>query len=102
MAPRGLMEIPITLELGLAIRISSPKVLTSRRLGDAGSESVHLDPFAGCASVPTSFSFQSQTLVTTCSSARSYHELLTIPLTAGIAPDMKILCPTAVTVGTCP
>ena len=45
--------------------------------------------------------FQSQTLVTTFPSARSYQELPTIPLAAGIAPDNIMLCPTAVTVGTC-
>src|SRR5580658_10333088 len=100
-ALRDLMEMPITFDSSEAFRSSSPSVLTSRRLADAGSPSVHLGPFAA-GEAPTVCSFQSQTLVTTCPSARSYHVLPTIPLVAGIAPDMKMLWPTAVTVGDCP
>lgn len=99
-ALRDLMETPITFEASEAFRSSSPSVLTSRRLADAGSASVHLEPFAA-ACPPTVCSFQSQTLVTTCPSARSYQVLPTIPLVEGIAPDIKILWPTAVTVGDC-
>src|SRR5579885_982829 len=100
MAAHGLMETPITFESGCAFRNSSPTVLTSSRLGEAGSASVLLGPSCSC-SQPTVFTSQSHTLVTTLPDSRSYQAFPTIPLTAGIAPDMKMLCPTAVIVGTC-
>src|SRR2546421_12259610 len=99
-ALRALIETPMTLESSCALRSSSPMVLTSNLFGDDGSESVHFGPL-GSACPPTIATSQSQTLVTSLVSSRSYQAFPTIPLTAGMAPDMKILGPTAVTVGTC-
>ena len=48
---------------------------------------------------PSSLAFESETLVTCLFSSRSNQSLPTMPLIAGIAPDKKVLCPTAVTVG---
>src|SRR5450432_2521699 len=91
MAARSFSDTPTTCDRPpLAIFNSSPSVLTSRRLGD--------DP--GPASPPSSLAAPSETLVTWVFSSRSYQSLATIPLTDGIAPERKVLWPTAVTVGT--
>ena len=80
--------MPITLLPLRAIFNSSPTVLTSRRRGEAPS------PVA-----PNIFTVSSLTLVTTLPVARSYHSLPIMPLKDGVAPDKKVLWPTAVTVG---
>src|SRR5258708_11795630 len=89
-APRSLMEIPITLEPGCAIFNSSPIALTSIRFGD--------DPVAP-GPPPSRRVVSSDTLVTERPVVRSYHSLPTIPLTDGVAPLRNVECPTAVTVG---
>src|SRR5439155_12262183 len=89
-AERSLSETPITCVFPpLAIFISSPRVLTSRRRGDAPPS---LDP-------PSSLTESSDTLVTRLPVDRSNHSLATMPLTLGRAPLRKVLCPIAVTVG---
>ena len=68
--------------------------------GDAGSSSVQALP-AASGGAPVTLYVQSHTLVTSFFASRSYQVLLMMPLTAGMAPLMKMLCPTAVTVGDC-
>src|SRR6476620_5004807 len=90
MALRSLMDTPITLQFLPEIFNSSPMVLASRRRGD--------DPMPGA---PSNRVLSSDTLVTFFPDARSYQVLFTMPLMDGVAPDIKVECPMAVTVGKC-
>ena len=79
----------MTLESGEPLRLSSsPIVLTSRRFGEDATPAA-----------PSSLPKGSETLVTCLLVSRSYQSLPTMPLMAGVAPDIMVECPTAVTEG---
>jgi hypothetical protein len=89
MALRSLDAIPITRLPRPASFSSSPRVLTSRRCGDAPAP----------APPPRIWTDGSKTLVTRLPLSRSYQSLATIPDRAGMAPESMVEWPTAVTVG---
>src|SRR5690349_16520519 len=91
-ALRSFNDTPITFDLPLPyIFISSPSVLTSMRRVDAPPS----------PAPPSIFTELSETLETWPPESRSYHSLATMPLIDGVAPDINVLWPIAVTVGKC-